>query len=233
MPGLRLTEALARDHNLAGAEATGVLRAFRIAVARDVLTLSANQIAAVDAGYASFESTVSAMNAGGAFQPSVAPAAPTLPAGPLSGTIEISLGAFRNLGSVDSSQTGLPLPEIGNFPGRIDLGFVIDKYGNFGLEITRPRPSRRRACGRGERQRDRRRRPGRGLERLQHRPARRHPHRRGPDPGGRGLSGGVESSINTNGVSTFAASVGNGAGLEFGTRRGLFAGHSPWGMPSR
>ena len=135
VPGLRLVSALARNHNFAGSETSGVLEAFHIAVERQVFTLSAST-GLVTAGYAQFVANVEALNAVGAFQPSTPPAAATLPKGPLKGTIEVSLGAFRVLNSVAPSQSGLPLPDIGNFEGRIDEGFVIDRNGNFGLVIT-------------------------------------------------------------------------------------------------
>ena len=101
-----------------------------------MLTLSSEQQALLSAGYAQFVANVDALNATGTFQPTTPPPATTLPKGALTGTIEVSLGTFRGLSSVFPSQSGLPLPGIGNFDGRIDLGFVIDRDGNFGLAIT-------------------------------------------------------------------------------------------------
>ena len=112
-----------------------MLKAFRIAVSR-VFLLVARQQGLVATGYAQFVSNVEALQANGTFQPSTPPAAQSPPKGPLTGTIEVSAGAFRTLNSVDPSQSGLPLPNIGNFEGGIDIGYVIDRRGNFGIAFT-------------------------------------------------------------------------------------------------
>ena len=43
---------------------------------------------------------------------------------------------MRELASVDPSLSGLQLPVVGNFDGRIDVGFVLDRAGNFGIALT-------------------------------------------------------------------------------------------------
>ena len=111
---------------------------------------------------------------------------------------------------------GFALPGVGNFPGRIDAGFVFDRNGNFGVYLTARGPllgappnitSADQAAGDlrvevsnapnlaalgGQRM----------VEGLTQ---------------GVALSGGLESTNNTLGVTTFAASAGYGSGLEFGT----------------
>ena len=112
-----------------------MIQTFHIAVESQVLSLSDQQQARFG-GIRAIPGECGGMNASGTFQPSTPPPAAKLPHGPLNGTVEVSLGSFRVLNSVAASQTGLPLPGIGNFEGRIDLGFVIDRSGNFGLAIT-------------------------------------------------------------------------------------------------
>ncbi len=90
----------------------------------------------MNAGVSSFEQNVAALNEAGTFTPSVPPPAVTLPRRQLRGTIEVSLGALRIPVSADASQTGLQIPNVGNFPGRIDVGYVFDRHGNFGVMLT-------------------------------------------------------------------------------------------------
>jgi hypothetical protein len=216
VPGLRLSVAFARNHNFPGSAASGVLRAFHIAVERQVLSLSSQQQALVEAGYAQFTANVESLNAAGAFQPATPPPATSLPKGPLTGTIEVSLGAFRELSSVAAGQSGLPLPNIGNFEGRIDEGFVIDRNGNFGIAITARGPVSDVPKGvassnlvggdiRIELSDATNLQSLNGLREVE-----------GLTQGG-GRSGYLESAKTAGGVSTFAAAVGDGSGFEFGT----------------
>jgi hypothetical protein len=216
VPGLRLVGAFGRSRNFAGSEAAGVLKAFRIAVSRQVFTLSDRQQTMVAAGYAEFVNNVEALQAARAFQPSTPPPAQSLPRGPLTRTIEVSLGAFRNLNSVDPSQSGLPLPEIGNFEGRIDIGYVIDRKGNFGIALTARGPLSGAPAGvassdvvGGDVRVEVSNAPSlsalngtRSVEAITQ---------------GGGASGGLETSRTASGVATSAASIGYGSGLEFGT----------------
>lgn len=216
VPGLRLVGAFGRNRNFAGAEASGVLRAFRIAVSRQVFALSDRQEAIVSAGYAEFVNNVEAMQVDGTFQPSTPPAAQSLPRGPLSRTIEVSLGAFRTLNSVDPSQSGLPLPNVGNFEGRIDIGYVIDRKGNFGIALTARGPLLGSPAGvassdvvGGDVRIEVSNAPSlSALSGVR--------HVEGITQGG-GSAGGLESSRTASGFATSAASVGYGSGLEFGT----------------
>jgi hypothetical protein len=216
VPGLRLSLAFAHNHNFSGSAASDILRAFHVAVERNVLALSSQQQALVAAGYAQFVANVETLYAAGAFTPATPPAATSLPKGPLTGTIEVSLGAFRALSGVYPSQSGLPLPSIGNFDGRIDEGLVIDRAGNFGLAITARGPLSDVPKGvassnviggdiRIEVSNATSLTALTGLSQVE-----------GLTEGG-GRSGGLESDKTESGVSTFAASFGYGSGLEFGT----------------
>ena len=142
--------------------------------------------------------------------------APALPSGRLNGTLEVSLGAFRNLAGIDPSLSGLQLPGIGNFPGRIDVGYVFDRAGNFGIALTARGPLASAPAGvasanviGGDIRIEVSDAPNlaalngtRTVEGLTQ---------------GSPSAGGLESSRYASGISTFAASTGYGAGFEFGT----------------
>ncbi len=123
VPGLRLARAIAHDRNLPLSSTHQFLRMFHVAIERGVFTLNSTQLDEVSLALQQFEQVVTALNQQGTFTPTVPPAAPPLPRGQLSGTLEVSTGALTNLVNVAAGQTGLPLPGIGNFPGRLkDLG---------------------------------------------------------------------------------------------------------------
>jgi len=216
VPGLRLPGAFAKNRNFANREAPGILKAFRIAVTRQVFALSAQQQSLVADGYAQFVQNVESLQASGAFQPAVPPGPASLPRGPLTGTIEVTAGAFRTLNSVAASQSGLPLPSIGNFQGRIDIGYVIDRQGNFGIALTARGPllgapanvASSDVIG-GDVQVEVSNASNisalNGLRLVE-----------GLNQGA-AISGGLESSKTPSGASTFGASIGYGSGLEFGT----------------
>jgi hypothetical protein len=216
VPGLRLVAALAHNQYFAKSEAAGVIQTLHIAEERQVLSLSAAQQDLVAAGYAQFLANVNALNAQGVFTPSTPPLAAKLPGGHLKNTVEVSLGSFRVLDGVAASQSGLPLPGIGNFTGRIDLGFVINRSGNFGLVITAQGPVSDSPLGitstnlvGGDVRITVSNAPNLsslgGLSQVE-----------SLTQGG-GQSGNLEASRNSDGVSTFAASTGYGSGFEFGT----------------
>jgi hypothetical protein len=216
IPGLRLSAAFQHTASLPNSRVNQLLYAFRIAVDRNVFSLNSTQADAVNAGVSDFEKEVATLNQSGALQPSVpAPAAP-IPRMKLGGTLAVSLGALRKLTNVDPSQTGLQLSGVGNFPGRIDVGYVFDRRGNFGVILT-ARGALASAPSKvatpdvvdGDIQVEVSNATSlsaltgtRSVEALNQ---------------GVGLSGGVAASRYTNGVSTFAASAGYGSGLEFGT----------------
>jgi hypothetical protein len=163
-----------------------------------------------------FNAAVSAFNQDGTFNPAVPPAPPPLPAGQLAGTLEVSTGALANLVNVAPGQTGLQLPGVGNFPGRIDVGYVFARNGDYGLMLTARGPlfpspafppvdnvgstiqvesSNARSLGALG-----------GLRTVEGLSI------------GTALMGTVTSSqVTTSGVSTFANSAGYGAGMEYGT----------------
>ena len=170
----------------------------------------------VSQGLTEFLSEVSSLDQSGTFNPAVPPPGVPLPKGRLYGTLYVSLGAVRELASVNSSQSGLQLPGVGNFEGRIDLGFVLDRAGNFGIALTARGPltgappgvtSANEIAGdiRVEVSNAHNISDLNGLSTVE-----------GLNQG-ESLSGGVESSRLQNGVSTFGASIGYGAGLEYGT----------------
>jgi hypothetical protein len=188
----------------------------RLAVQRDVFTLDSTQSQAVSAGLESFAQQLTAMQQAGAFQPATPPAAPALPAGSLAGTFEVSAGVVRRLTSVAPTVSGLAMPGVGNFPGRLDVGYVFDRAGNFGIiltargPLTNGNPNQTASDVAG------------GDLRVEVTDA----------PGLAGLNGvrategafvgsvtssALESSQYANGVSTFSTSVGDGLGFEYGT----------------
>jgi len=216
IPGLRLAGAFAKNRNFAIARTGNVLKAFRVAVDRNVFTLTNSQTNTLNLALMEFESTVASLNTAGAFSPPVPPAAPKLPKGPLNGTITVSLGTVRELTNVAESQTGLQIPNVGNLPGRIDVGYVIDRSGNYGVSFTvRGKLS---AAPRGVASKD----VVAGDLQIELSNARSLSDLNGLRTieglnQGTGLSGGLSASNGPNGLATFGASAGYGSGLAFGT----------------
>jgi hypothetical protein len=136
VPGLRLAH-LALNNSIYPLSSTRFfLRMFRIAVNRGVFNLDSNQTAQVEAALQQFETTAAALSEQGTFTPAVPPAAPPLPRKTLGGALEISAGDLWNLVNVAPGLTGLQVPGVGNFPGRVDAGFVFDRKGDYGLVLT-------------------------------------------------------------------------------------------------
>ena len=50
----------------------------------------------------------------------------------------VTLGAFRDLSIIDPSLSGLPLPNFGNFPGRIDVGVDVAPFDRYDLVLAKP-----------------------------------------------------------------------------------------------
>jgi hypothetical protein len=216
IPGLALVTALAHNHNFPNAHTNLLLYEMRVAVDRQVFSLSATQASLVFEGVTQFLNEVSALDETGAFNPAVPPAAVPLPRGQLYGTLYVSLGAVRELASVNPTLSGLQLPTVGNFEGRIDVGFVLDRNGNFGIALTARGPltgappgvtSANEIAGDIQIEVSNARNISdlNGLSTVE-----------GLNQGA-ALSGSVETSRLQNGVSTFGASVGYGSGLEYGT----------------
>ncbi len=216
IPGLGLVNALAHNRNFPNAHANSWYYQLHIAVERNVLSLSATQATLVSQGLTEFLNQVSALDQAGTFNPAVPPAAVPVPRGRLRGTLYVSLGAVRELASVAPALSGLQLPVVGNFEGRIDVGFILDRAGNFGIALTARGPltgappgvtSANEIAGdiRIEVSNAQNISALNGLSTVE-----------GLNQGA-SLSGGAETSRLQNGVSTFGASVGYGAGLEYGT----------------
>ena len=137
VPGLRLAPYLLHHNPFPSAIASKDLaKALRLAVQRKVFDLNPAQTTAVSAGISQFAAQAQSMISAGSFTPAVPPQPPGLPPIALSGTLEISAGVARRLLDVSPSASGLNLPALGNFPGRLDVGYVFDRSGNFGLMLT-------------------------------------------------------------------------------------------------
>jgi hypothetical protein len=216
IPGLGLVNSILHNRIFPNADTSAFFYELHIAVERQVFSLSPAQQTLVSQGLDQFLNEVNALNQQGAFSPAVPPPAVRLPHGKLNGTLYVSLGAVRVLASVAPEVSGLPLPVVGNFEGRIDLGFVMDSAGNFGIALTARGPLTGAPPGvtsvneiagdiRIEVSNARNISDLNGLSTVE-----------GINQGTT-QSGDAETSRLQNGVSTFGASVGYGAGLEYGT----------------
>ncbi len=216
LPGLRLVNTINHNHNFPNSVTSAFFYELHIAVERQVFSLSPTQANLVSQGITQFLDEVSTLDQAGTFNPVVPQAAVPLPKGRLDGTLYVSLGAVRELTSVNPSLSGLQLPVVGNFEGRIDVGLVLDRAGNFGIALTARGPLTGAPPGvtsaneiAGDIRLEVSNAPNitdlDGLSTVE-----------GLNQGA-SLSGGVETSRLQNGVSTFGASVGYGAGLEYGT----------------
>jgi hypothetical protein len=215
VPGLRLARLLAVDRNFPFKGTPLFLRMFRIAIERGVFTLGPTQLAQVQTALQQFDSVAYTLNQQGTFTPVVPPAAPPLPKGRLGGTLEISTGALRNLVNVAAGENGLPLPDIGNVPGRIDIGYAFAHNGDYGLVLTLRGPLSESppyppidnvgSTIQIESSNAHNLTDLNGLRTVEGLSI------------GTALMGTISTSLTDSGVSTFAASAGYGAGLEYGT----------------
>lgn len=223
VPGLRLAPFLLKNNAFPSPAARKeLLKGFRLAIQRDVFTLSDAQQTRLSDGLTQFSQQVQALLASRGFTPAIPLAPPLLPAKPLAGTLAVSAGVVRRLVGVDPSVTGLQLEGLGNFPGRLDVGYVFDRAGNFGVQVTLRGALTNANPGL---------RPGNiavGDVRVEVSNA---PSinaltgRRLIEGVGNGalVATDLESSVNDSGVATFAASAGNGFGVEYGTGVGYTA----------
>jgi hypothetical protein len=215
VPGLRLARLVAHNHSYPLGSTHFLLRMLRVAVDRGLYNLGATQLVQVQAALNQFENQASALSQQGVFNPAIPPAAPPLPPARLSGTLEVSVGALQNLINVAPGATGLQLPVVGNFPGRIDVGYIVSRNGDYGLVLTLrgplyPAPTQpnvdsvgstiqievSNASSLGQLN---------GLRNTEGLSI------------GTALMGTVSSSRTISGVSTYATSAGYGVGFEYGT----------------
>jgi hypothetical protein len=143
VPGLRLPSILTRNQPFPkGRDAHRFLRLMRAAVERRVYTLTPEQTQRVNDTLREFLLEVDDLNQAGVFTPVAPPVAPNPINGPLNRILLVSVGALRDLESVAPPQAGLPLATVTlpdgssrsiNLRGRIDVGFVIERNGNYGL----------------------------------------------------------------------------------------------------
>jgi len=217
VPGLRL-ESFLLHHNPFPTKSSGKAfsQALRLAVQRKVFTLNSAQSATVTAGVSQFAGKVQAMITAGQFTPAVPVQPPNLPSGSLAGTLEISAGVVQSLVDVAPAVSGLALPVLGNFQGRLDVGYVFDRSGNYGIMLTlrgplqnaNPVPTPVDVVA-GDIRVEVSNAPNindlTGSRVVE-----------GVDVGS-GVSADLGTSRYASGISTFSASAGNGFGLEYGT----------------
>jgi hypothetical protein len=215
VPGLRLARLLAHERSYPLGSVHYLLHLFRIAINRGLFSLGSDQLSQVQAALQQFYTTANVLNSQGTFTPAIPPAAPPLPGAHLGGTLEVSIGALQNLVNVAPGLTGLQIPNVGNFPGRIDVGYIFARNGDYGLVLTLRGPlygvppespldtvgstlqvevsnAQNLVALDGQRT----------VEGLSI---------------GTALMGTVSTSRTASGVSTFATSAGYGTGLEYGT----------------
>lgn len=217
VPGLRLMRAFANNNYFPNSQYRNLRKMFRLSLERGLFTLNSAQQDQVTTAFQQFSDTVKQLNDDGVFKPSVPPVSPPLPRGTLSGTVAVTSGALRFIHTANPNIEGLPLPTVGNFPGRIDVGIVFARNGDYGLILTARGPllSAPRTFTSVDKVA--------GDVRVESSNARRLTDLDGlyTDEGltlGSITQGTLSNAVNnTNGVRKFAASVGYGAGFEFGT----------------
>lgn len=135
--GLRLTRYLNNPRLFPVGLQHSYLRLLRVAAERQAFTPTPSQSAQIDEALTQFVDEVTALYEAGVFNPSVPPPTPDdlLPGPPLTGSLTITAGAERDLMKVAPQFAGLPLLGL-NFPGRIDVGFVIAPNGDYGVSLT-------------------------------------------------------------------------------------------------
>ncbi len=217
VPGLRLAPFLLHHNPFpTSTAAKDFVNILGLAVQRNVFTLDDAQTTTLSAGISQFAVQVQSMMTSGEFTPSVPVQPPSLPSKSLSGTLELSAGVVRRLLDVDPSVSGLALPVLGNFPGRLDVGYVFDRSGNFGIMLTlrgpltngNPVPTPVDVAS--------------GDVRVETSSASNISQLTGQRvvegvDVGSGVSSDLGNSKYASGISTFSASAGNGFGLEYGT----------------
>jgi hypothetical protein len=139
VPGLRLSKQLGSNRAFpVGVPAGRLQRLMRVAVQRGVFTANAENQGRINAALVDFLQNVNGLQQTGYFSPDAPPVAPAPVTGPLTGTLIVTSAAFRDLNSTSPGTAGLPLAllnsgETINLRGRIDVGFVISRNGDYGL----------------------------------------------------------------------------------------------------
>ena len=218
VPGLRLFNAAVTNKNLTHDHTHLFLRYLRIAADRRLFDLVGPQAEQVEDRFQQFLNTVQTLQRQGSFDVPNAPPV-TLVDGPLNGTLSVTTSVYRELLATDpvtgeTRVVGFDFPKGTNFPGRIDVGWVFDRRGNYGIILTARGPLFNAIPGLNEANRV----GGEvqvgvsnaaqisGLEGLKNIEAL---------TMGSVVSGSMTAS-NSSGVATFSAGAGYGAGLDFG-----------------
>jgi hypothetical protein len=220
VPGLRLAPFLLH-HDPFPSESSGkaLAKALRLAVQRSVFTLDSAQMTTVSSGISQFAEQVQSLMTVGSFTPAVPAQPPSLPSKSLSGTLEVSAGVATDLLDVAASDSGLALPALGNFPGRLDVGYVVDREGNYGIILTLHGPLQNAnpvptpvdiAAGDVRVEVSN----ATNIDQLTGSRA-----EEGVDVGS-GVWAALGTSQYASGINTFSASAGNGFGLDYGTGAG-------------
>lgn len=218
VPGLRLFNDAITNKNLTHDHTHLFLRYLRIATDRRLYDLVGPQAQQVEDRFQQFLNSVQTLQRQGSFN---APNAPpvTLVDGPLNGTLSVTTSVYRDLLAIDpltgdSQVIGFDFPQGTNFPGRIDVGWIFDRRGNYGIVLTARGPLFNAIPG----QSDANRVGGevqvessnaetiagvQGLKNIEALTL------------GSVVSGSLSAS-NSSGVATFSAGAGYGAGLDFG-----------------
>lgn len=135
--GLRMARALGDPRLIPHGTQSNYVRLMRVAIERDAFQPTPAQSQAIADGLDGFLNDLNQLSASGEFTPLVPPETPPniLGGARLGGTMMVTSGAVRDLLNVAASQSGLQLPS-GNFPGRIDSGFVIAANGDYGIALS-------------------------------------------------------------------------------------------------
>lgn len=215
VPGLRLSRALQTTRAFPVGAVAAYQRLLRAAVERNVFQPTADQQALIQNTLEEFAQTVGSLQEQGVFEPDVPPVSPPPVKRALGRTLAVTSGAVRDLVNVAASQAGLPLLGT-NFTGRVDVGYIVAKNGDYGLILTARGPLQGAPGGINSQD------LVGGDLRIEVSNA---PSLMALDGQVRTEEGlivgsalmGTVTSANSGGIATFAASAGYGSGLAFGT----------------
>ena len=231
VPGLRLYNQAFRNNRspLPNFHRTPFAEYIRLASANRLFDLTPNQRRLINDRLNQFYNTARDLYINGAFNTPDQPPLDRLPAPnrTLDGTLMVSIGGLRELyqpgansPTGEDSIFGLDLPgieDVGDtlgFPGRLEVGYVFDRQGNFGLAISVRNPLTNTIPGL---QQANKITGDVAVEVSNARNIRQLSGYRGVEgiTVGTAISGGILAS-DANGVQTYSISSGYGAGIEFG-----------------